>query len=83
MLGEKDFYYSQKAFGNFKTMDNPYIYQELVCEVLINGEWKVFTEQITKGIPALSVWEDLIYLGSSSETKYTNAVEWNKQRKLI
>jgi hypothetical protein len=25
----------------------------------------------------------LIYLGSSSETKYTNAVEWNKQRKLI
>jgi hypothetical protein len=76
----KDFYYSEKSFKTFKSFDNPFINEEVVCEVLIDGEWKLFTEQITKGNKALSVWNDLVYLGSSDTTKYTSAIKWHKER---
>lgn len=81
MSGEtRDFYYSENAFRLFK-LDNPFG-DEVVGEVLINGEWKPFTEQIAKGKKSLSIWEDLVFLGSSDTARYTEADEWIKERQF-
>lgn len=70
----KDFYFSSKSFNQFvmSMIDN----REIVCECFIGGRWIPFTEQISANKKPLSVWDDLIYLGSSNEVRYTRASEW-------
>jgi hypothetical protein len=77
-----DVYFSQKAFTFFKTHDNVFLEDESICEAKVNGEWVLFTEQITPGKKALSKWDDLVFLGTASETRYTNAIEWHEKQSV-
>jgi hypothetical protein len=72
----RDFYYSDESFKLFKLGN--YNEDEVVCECFIDGKWLPYTETIDAGMKPLSVWEDLKYLGSSNETRYTKATEWIK-----
>lgn len=74
----KDFYFSQKSFDFFHNENFP---KETVCEAKINGEWKVFTEQISVGKKPLShKWGDLIYIGRGIEKRYSKYEDWIKNK---
>ena len=73
----KDYYFSEQAFREFKLGgDNKY---EIVNEVLVNGQWLLYTECISIGHRPLSVWADLKYVGRSSIIRYTEAPRWIRQ----
>lgn len=69
-----DFYFSAESFLKFKLEELEK--GSVVGECFVNDEWHVFTEAIHKGITALSAWEDLIFVGTSTKTRYTNTEEW-------
>lgn len=75
----KDFYFSKISFENFTlgSLDEYYV----VCECYIDGFWVPFTEQIDEGMKPLSQWEDLLFLGTSNQTRYTNVKAWENVSK--
>lgn len=75
----RDFYFSSKSFRCFELgIGNR---NEKVGECLVDGVWVPFTEVIDKGLqPHSKPWGDLEYIGESSQVRYTNALEWAKNR---
>lgn len=89
-----DFYFSKKMFDNQIKFATSEIYEVIkhedsmfVCEVFINNEWKIFTEQIGTGnTPVTKNQKDLVFLGTQdkSQTRYTPISKWvNQKRELL
>ena len=84
MNGEvRDFYYSERAFNTIHLAQEKGSDESVVCECFIDGEWSPFTESIGVGRKPLSAWEDLKYLGRSSQTRYTKPSKWAKENITI
>lgn len=77
---KNDFYFSESMFNSIlkKELDELCNFRMLVCEVKIDGEWRLFTEQIATGYEPVMKRQDVILLGSAyeSETRYTPLEEW-------
>ena len=88
-----DFYFSKKRFNNdikIATSDDYemgwHISDIYVCEVNINGEWRIFTEQLTTGHePVTKHLGDLVFVGTQeeSQTRYTPILEWLKENQEL
>jgi len=77
----KNHYYSRNAFESL--VENSWS-DEVVCEVKINGEWRVFTEQIDLGYEPLSYrWGDLESLGEGSERRYMRFSKWFHEKEHV
>lgn len=82
----RDFYFSEKYFkahalGGNAIKNGTTNEHALVCECLIDGEWKAFTEDIARGNKPVSIFlGDLTFVGSSNQTRYTKAAEWGEKR---
>ena len=81
-----DFYFSKKMFDNqikFATSKKYDVIRHedsmFICEVLIDNEWKIFTEQLTtQHEPVTKYLGDLVFVGTQHEaqTRYTPIIEW-------
>lgn len=69
-----DFYFSAESFIKFKLEELEK--GSIIVECFVDDEWHLFTESISKGTTALSAWEDLIFVGTSTKTRHTDAREW-------
>lgn len=88
-----DFYFSKKMFEQNIKQATPYDYmldsygtKLNVCEVLIDGEWKIFTEQIYTGHePVTKSLGDLVFVGTQyeSQTRYTPIITWLEKNQEI
>ena len=77
----RDLYFSEKAFCDFTLgYDNKNV---VVCEALIDGQWRLFTESIDTDRKPLSAWEDLKYVGRTSELRYTDTREWIRKNNTL
>lgn len=88
-----DFYFSASIFTNLIKVANSddelrYLLAEdiYVCEVKIDNEWKIFTEQLKSGLTPVTInKKDLIFLGTQDEyqTRYTPITKWLKKQKNL
>lgn len=80
----KDFYFSKSmSSSKFDFAESDLLYGSYgttyVCEVFINGKWKMFVEQIEAGRePVLKNRKDLEFVGTQDDklTRYTPINKW-------